>query len=191
MNEETDKSNGGFCVKCGNKLEDGQDFCPKCGNKVGPISYVDHQIPDSINLKQCKYCKQTVAKNAKVCPYCRKKIKGSFWNKLSIVIVVIAVIAVLGMLTDTGDLKIINDVGKYNEYGFVEYQGDLVNKGEIDLTNITIKYICYNKNRQESGTLETNIVYIKAGETLHFEINGIVRNPEGLTCSSKIERHLK
>lgn len=24
-----------FCVKCGNKIEDGSAFCPNCGNKVG------------------------------------------------------------------------------------------------------------------------------------------------------------
>ena len=30
-NEETSNN---YCVKCGNKLEEGQDFCPKCGTKV-------------------------------------------------------------------------------------------------------------------------------------------------------------
>lgn len=31
-----------FCVKCGNKIEDGSAFCPNCGNKVGEAPAAAH-----------------------------------------------------------------------------------------------------------------------------------------------------
>ena len=56
--------------------------------------------------KLCKYCQSEIPKKAKVCPNCRKKVKGGILKWIIIVIVVIAVIAAAAGGNDkTSDTK--------------------------------------------------------------------------------------
>jgi len=49
----------------------------------------------SSNLKECKACGKEVAKSAKVCPHCGKKLKMGWFLKLIILIIVLGVIGTL------------------------------------------------------------------------------------------------
>lgn len=56
--------------------------------------------------KLCKHCQSEIPKKAKVCPNCRKKVKGGILKWIIIVIVVIAVIAAAAGRNDkTSDTK--------------------------------------------------------------------------------------
>lgn len=37
-----------YCVKCGNRLEDGAKFCNNCGNQIGEISNNQYNENDVI-----------------------------------------------------------------------------------------------------------------------------------------------
>lgn len=50
--------------------------------------------------KKCKYCKTEIPADAKVCPQCRKKLKG---GKLKWILLVIVVICIIGAAAGSGD----------------------------------------------------------------------------------------
>ena len=52
--------------------------------------------------KKCKYCKTEIPADAKVCPQCRKKLKG---GKLKWVILIILVGAIIGAMAGESDSK--------------------------------------------------------------------------------------
>lgn len=181
-----------FCVKCGNKLAEGQQFCPKCGNKVSGVTSNNVENKEvSKKISKCKFCKMEIDKKAKICPHCGKKQKGTPGCVIVffVIFILVGVGYVFNYMYDTHDLEIVNDTGKYNQLGLAFYEGDLVNKGKSDISNIRIKYTCYNDSREEIGILVTKIAYIKAGETLHFKAEGLVKYTEGVKCSHKIDRN--
>jgi RNA polymerase subunit RPABC4/transcription elongation factor Spt4 len=49
--------------------------------------------------KKCKYCKTEIPADAKVCPQCRKKLKG---GKLKWVVLIILVGAIIGAVAGVG-----------------------------------------------------------------------------------------
>lgn len=50
--------------------------------------------------KKCKYCKTEIPADAKVCPQCRKKLKG---GKLKWVVLIILVVAIIGAVAGESD----------------------------------------------------------------------------------------
>ena len=177
-----------YCTKCGNKVKKSDMFCPKCGNRVNePLN--DNSIKQTKNTIICRYCKKEVDKRARICPYCRKKLKGSVANTLAWIVLIVIGIAVVGIMFGTSDLKITSEKGQCNSLGIAYYDGAIKNKGNSDISNVRITYICYNSNREEVGKLITKIKYIKAGETLKYKAEGLVKCDKNISCSSKIDRY--
>lgn len=56
----------------------------------------------SQKTKKCKYCKTEIPADAKVCPQCRKKLKG---GKLKWVVIIILVFAIIGAVSGGNDSK--------------------------------------------------------------------------------------
>ena len=56
----------GFCINCGNKLKEDSKFCENCGASLNKIENLEE-------LKECRYCKSKINKEAEICPHCRKR----------------------------------------------------------------------------------------------------------------------
>ena len=57
-------------------------------------------IPEGTPMKECKYCKMQIPEKAKVCPYCRKRLRGRWirivLGSIAALFVLIIVLAVAG-----------------------------------------------------------------------------------------------
>lgn len=142
-----------------------------------------------IKKVQCKYCKELIDSKASVCPYCRKRQRGSGCSiTILIFIVIIFGIAIAKINFGTEDLEIINDSGKHNELGMSYWEGDLVNKSNSGIDYIIITYNCYNDSKESMGVLKTKIKHIDGKETIHFQAVGIVKKADTAKCESNITR---
>lgn len=178
-----------YCSNCGNELKEEDVFCSKCGNKNKTENTVNTSS-DNTPKKKCKHCKEKIDKKATTCPYCGKG-QHEFARTLLLAILIIIIGAVCySARINTKDLTIINSTGKVDALGYAYYEGDLVNNGKSDIHNVRITFTVYNKSREKRGKLETNIEFIKAGETLHFKATGLVGYEEGLQVVCNIEKNV-
>lgn len=74
--------------------------------------------------KICKYCKSEIAKDAKICPNCRKKQKG----RLRIIIGIIVVLLIISIVSKGGSNKTNNSNSK-NSDDVVEVGGSFEDNG--------------------------------------------------------------
>mgnify|MGYP002710960282 CR=1 FL=1 len=89
--------------------------------------------------KKCKYCKTEIPADAKVCPQCRRKLKG---GKLKWVILIILIWAIIGAVAGENDSKnsttastSSNSSEKKEEVSTIEYTSVSVNDMMADLEN--------------------------------------------------------
>lgn len=65
----------------------------------------------SQETKKCKYCKSEIPADAKVCPQCRKKLKG---GKLKWILLVIVIICIAGAAAGGGSDSSSSSSGSSN-----------------------------------------------------------------------------
>lgn len=74
--------------------------------------------------KKCKYCKTEIPADAKVCPQCRKKLKG---GKLKWVLIILIVFCVIGYAVGSGSNSGSSSSTKKEESTSIEYTTVSVN----------------------------------------------------------------
>lgn len=74
--------------------------------------------------KKCKYCKTEIPADTKVCPQCRKKLKG---GKLKWVLIILIVFCVIGYAAGSGSDSGSSDSTKKEEASPIEYTTVSVN----------------------------------------------------------------
>lgn len=119
--------------------------------------------------KQCKYCKTEIPYDAKVCPQCRKKLKG---GKLKWIILVIAVLLVIGIATggnggnDSKGTKKVGTVGETNaaadDQAAQEDKKQQAEPSGADETQLPVKDIYQVGDILMDG--DVKIVYMSSGE---------------------------
>ena len=87
--------------------------------------------------KKCKYCKTEIPADAKVCPQCRKKLKG---GKLKWVVLIILVGAIIGAVagesdSESGKSATTATSSEKKEAAPIEYTTVSVNDMMADLDN--------------------------------------------------------
>lgn len=92
------------CKHCGHVMEDYKVICDNCNwgtptKKQKRKSYdddYDNEITLNIpEVKQCKYCRSTINKKAKVCPVCKRTLNFSIGRVLLVVVIVIGILILL------------------------------------------------------------------------------------------------
>ncbi len=74
--------------------------------------------------KKCKYCKTEIPADAKVCPQCRKKLKG---GKLKWVLIILIVFCAIGYAAGGGSDSSSSGSAKKEESASIEYTAVSVN----------------------------------------------------------------
>lgn len=90
------------CPECGKEVSDKAKTCPNCGAPIAPqkefkteepssqpLSYRYRKMEDKSKTQICKHCKSEIPKDAKVCPVCKRNIKGGHGCLMSILIFII------------------------------------------------------------------------------------------------------
>lgn len=115
-----------------------------------------------LETKTCRYCKEEIAKDARICPNCRKKQGKKKWLLITVVVIIIIITAVSVNNRETSG-KINSDRESSDSSINAEYTvGDYVEKNNIKVSFVSIK----NKNG-------TQFFKPKAGNTFvyaEFEI---------------------
>ncbi len=114
--------------------------------------------------KICKYCKSEIAKDAKICPNCRKKQKG----RLRIIIGIIVVLLIISIVSKGGSNKTNNSNSK-NSDDVVEVGGSFEDNGlKFTVNDAKINYPI--KDEYGLYKLDDNYVYLMLDVT--FENTG-------------------
>ena len=120
--------------------------------------------------KLCKYCKQEIPKNAKVCPVCKRKQGGAAkWIVIAVVaVVVIAVIAAAGGGNETKKTGTVNgDVNNSQEASNDSFSvGDIVETKDMRISFISAEE--YVSDNQFIQPKEGNVFY-----RMEFEFENI------------------
>jgi hypothetical protein len=96
-------------------------------------------------LIKCKACGHDVAKSAKVCPSCGKKLKSAFLTRLAILIVVLGVIGAIGSGLDGADAG-TSEVAKTAKLG---------EAFTVDGFEVVVKKVSRSTNISSAGVLLT------------------------------------
>lgn len=140
--------------------------------------------------KKCKYCKTEISADAKVCPQCRKKLKGGKFKWILLTLIILCAIgAVTGGSNSNSSTKSTNSTSSKKEDIPKEYTSVSVNDMMADLDNNAMgasdKY--KDKYLEITGKL-TNIdasgKYIDLMADGDFEIIGVqcyIKNDEQKT----------
>lgn len=126
--------------------------------------------------KKCKYCKEEIAKDAKICPNCRKK-QGS--KKWLIIIAVIVVIIIAAVGVSGGSKESSGKINSGSESSSAESSkeytvGEYVEKNDVKVSFISIK----NKNGSDFFQPKSGNTFVYA----EFEIEN--KSDKELSISS-------
>jgi len=71
----------GFCVNCGNKLNDGSKFCDKCGTQVNVQKEEKTERDNSRAVIKCPACGELIPSYTVICPSCGYEINATEVSK--------------------------------------------------------------------------------------------------------------
>lgn len=152
------------------------------------------------DVKKCKYCKEWIAKDAKICPHCRKK-QGS--GCVGVVLVALLFWFVVGGIWLSKDNKkeqptqnnvpattqavvttpsgyTVHTYGQFiyvvteatcDSVGCAHIKGEVRNNGN-DCNYVSISFSLYNNSESKVGNAIDNLSVLKSGETWEFEAVG-------------------
>ena len=169
-----------YCNKCGYPLPEGSSVCSYCrhdNNTSAQPQQQPTQVPppqpniqyrqQTINrqpkrkLKQCRFCKQMIDKNAKFCPYCTKRQGESCLSAT------IFVLLVLGFWCFVGN-KILNSTDKASDT--VISTENNTNSEQVNKSNTSVKL-----TKGQENALRAAKSYL---ETMPFSAKGLVEQLE-------------
>lgn len=150
--------------------------------------------------KKCKYCKTEIPADAKVCPQCRRKLKG---GKLKWVILIILIVAIIGAVSGENDSKSSttastssNSSEKKEEVSAIEYTSVSVNDMMTELENNALgasdKYKDqYLEITGRLGVIDSSGKYISLYPDDEFALIGVqcyIKNDEQKTKVSSMKK---
>ena len=113
--------------------------------------------------KKCKYCKTEIPADAKVCPQCRKKLKGGKFKWILLALIVLCAIgAATGGSNSNSSTKSTDSTLSKKEDAPKEYTSVLVNDLMADGDFEIIGVQCYIKNDEQ----KTKVASMTKGETV-------------------------
>ena len=104
-------------------------------------------------MKNCKYCGMEIPGNAKVCPYCRRKLKG---GKLKWILIVLGVLLVFGALGSGGSKN--KDEDKGGKVGSVE-------NGQVVMSNAETAESAAETGADDAAAVDSEDAQDAAAET--------------------------
>lgn len=69
------------CPECEREVSDKAVDCPHCGCPLTSDNQLREMTNENQQIKECKYCKTKIEKNAKVCPNCNRDLNGNGCSK--------------------------------------------------------------------------------------------------------------
>ncbi len=120
-------------------------------------------------LKTCKHCKSEIPYAAKVCPQCRKKVKGGTLKWIILGIVMLFIVSAVGGGDDAD-----NEMEKTGEVNSTETTDESTESAN-DITPVSAQTEYYVGDILEDG--DTRIVFVSSGD--YFEKNEFMQPEEG------------